>query len=56
MSNLGGWGPTIIAVMWTETVVALIFVCLRLWTRLRINRVAGWDDYLISLTWVTRDH
>jgi len=52
MSLLGGLGPTIIAVMWIETVIALIFVCLRLWTRFRINHAVGWDDYLISFSWV----
>ncbi|KAF4634671.1 hypothetical protein G7Y89_g3427 [Cudoniella acicularis] len=53
MANyLGGLGPTIVAVMWTQTGLALIFVLMRLWTRIKINRVAGWDDYLISLSWL----
>ncbi|RDL29797.1 uncharacterized protein BP5553_10662 [Venustampulla echinocandica] len=51
-NKLGGLGPTVIAVMWTETALALIFVLMRLWTRIRINRVAGWDDYLISFSWL----
>ena len=51
--SIGGYGPTIIAVMWTETAIALVFVLLRLWTRLRINYATGWDDYLLVITWVS---
>ena len=51
-SGIGGYGPTIIAVMWAQTIIALMFVCMRLYTRLRINHVAGWDDYLILVSWV----
>jgi len=50
--ELGGYGPTIIGVMWVETAIALLFVCLRLWTRIRITQTAGWDDYLIIVSWV----
>ena len=53
MGELGGYGPTIIATLWAETALALVFVCMRLWTRIRINKIAGWDDYLISLSWVS---
>jgi hypothetical protein len=31
----------------------LLFVALRLYTRIRINRTVGWDDYLISLASVS---
>ena len=48
----GGYGPTIVGVMWVETAIALVFVCLRLWTRFKITRTAGWDDYLIIVSWV----
>lgn len=53
MSELGGYGPTIIGVMWVETAIALVFVCLRLWTRMKINHTVGWDDYLITFSWVS---
>jgi hypothetical protein len=53
MGELGGYGPTIIATLWAETLLALVFVCMRLWTRIRINKTVGWDDYLISLSWVS---
>jgi hypothetical protein len=53
MGELGGYGPTIIATLWAETTLALVFVCMRLWTRIRINKTVGWDDYLISLSWVS---
>jgi hypothetical protein len=49
MGELGGYGPTIIATLWAETALALVFVC----TRIRINKTVGWDDYLISLSWVS---
>ncbi|CZR68799.1 related to integral membrane protein pth11 [Phialocephala subalpina] len=50
MDDLGGYGPIIIVTLWTETAIALIFMCMRLWTRIKINRVVGWDDYLISFS------
>ncbi|TVY37762.1 hypothetical protein LSUB1_G004425 [Lachnellula subtilissima] len=52
MTNIGGYGHTILSVMWVETAVALLFVCLRLWTRIRITRTAGWDDYLMVFSWL----
>ncbi|KAF8862133.1 hypothetical protein BDZ45DRAFT_617703 [Acephala macrosclerotiorum] len=50
MNDLGGHGPIIIATLWIETAIALAFVCMRLWTRIMINRAVGWDDYLISFS------
>ena len=52
MSQLGGYGPTIIAVMWVETAISLLFVLMRIFTRIRLNRNAGWDDVLIAVSWV----
>lgn len=40
------------SLQWLETAIALVFVLLRLFTRIRITRTAGWDDYLITLSWV----
>ncbi|RFU34709.1 hypothetical protein B7463_g1634, partial [Scytalidium lignicola] len=51
MSYLGDLGPTIIAVMWLETALALIFLLLRLWTRRTINRSTGLDDILLVISW-----
>jgi hypothetical protein len=51
--DIGGYGPIIIATMWAETGISLVFVALRLYTRIRINRTVGWDDYLISLASVS---
>jgi len=31
--DIGGYGPTIIATMWAETGITLLFVALRLYTR-----------------------
>jgi hypothetical protein len=53
MDDLGGYGPIMIATLWTEAGIALVFVCMRLWTRIRINRVVGWDDYLIAFSCVS---
>lgn len=53
MTDIGGYGATIVATMWAETAITLVFVALRLYTRIRINRTVGWDDYLISLSSVS---
>lgn len=34
----------LIAVMWTATVLPVIFVCLRVYARLVIRKTFGWDD------------
>jgi hypothetical protein len=53
MYDIGGYGPIILITLWTEAAIALVFVCMRLWTRIKINRVVGWDDYLISFSCVS---
>ncbi|KUJ10401.1 uncharacterized protein LY89DRAFT_656175 [Mollisia scopiformis] len=50
MDDLGGYGPIIIVTLWTEAAIALVFVSMRLYTRCQINRVVGWDDFLISFS------
>ena len=52
MAFFGHNGPMIVTVMWTETIVALIFVLARLYTRSRIVRSIGWDDHLIAISMV----
>lgn len=54
MYDLGGYGPVIIITLWTEAAIALIFVSMRLFTRIFINRVVGWDDFLIAFSCVSR--
>ncbi|KAF7891936.1 hypothetical protein EAF00_008238 [Botryotinia globosa] len=49
--TIAGKGPTIVAVMWTETVIALIAIGLRLYTKGFITRNVGFDDYLIIVSW-----
>ena len=34
----------LIAVMWTATIVPLIFVCMRVYARVFIRKTFGWDD------------
>ncbi|KAI6785266.1 uncharacterized protein J7T54_006908 [Emericellopsis cladophorae] len=48
--SYGGRGPTLNAVLWTETVVATMFVFARCYTRLFILHSAGWDDFFLVLT------
>ncbi|KPM36172.1 hypothetical protein AK830_g10396 [Neonectria ditissima] len=52
MGSYGGRGPTVNAALWTETVVAAIFVVLRVYTRKVILRSFGWDDFFLVVTLV----
>jgi hypothetical protein len=45
-------GPTILIAMWTATSIAVMFVAARLYTRIRILRNIGLDDYLIASSMV----
>ena len=53
MADIGGYGPIIIGTMWVETGITLLFVCLRIYTRVKINRTVGWDDHLIVISSVS---
>jgi hypothetical protein len=48
-------GTAILVAMWTTTSIATIFVAARLYTRTKIVRSLGLDDYLISLS-IVRPH
>ncbi|KAI5459432.1 hypothetical protein BGZ63DRAFT_361102 [Mariannaea sp. PMI_226] len=52
MSSYGGRGPTVNAVLWTETVLAGIFVLLRVYTRKVVLSSFGWDDFFLIITWI----
>jgi hypothetical protein len=39
-------GPTVKAVMWLMSGLAAVFVMLRLYVRLHLKRVFGWDDLI----------
>ena len=45
-------GPTVEIVTWLFTSIALITVLLRLFTRFRLTRNPGWDDFWIVLAMV----
>ena len=45
-------GPTVETVTWLFTSIALITVFLRLFTRFRLTRNPGWDDFWIALAMV----
>ena len=38
---------SLLAVLWTETAIATVLVGLRYYTRLKVNRVMGWDDHIM---------
>ncbi|KAL4938138.1 hypothetical protein BDV06DRAFT_215342 [Aspergillus oleicola] len=41
--------PTVKAVMWLMTGMATLFLCLRLYVRLHLKRVFGWDDLISAV-------
>ena len=47
-------GHKILIVSWAECGVALIFVTLRIFTRLRLVRAFGWDDAMIIVAIVSK--
>lgn len=50
-----GEGPRVIGAMWALTVVALVFVVLRAYTRIFIVKSLGIDDHVYNLAWVSCD-
>ncbi|KAJ5635330.1 uncharacterized protein N7484_008643 [Penicillium longicatenatum] len=42
-------GPLVQGVMWTMAIVPLFFVCIRLYVRVFLKRVFGWDDFIIFI-------
>lgn len=54
MSLLGGLGPTIITVMWVETLLAFLFIAARVYCRHFLSQSGGWDDILMVLTGVSK--
>lgn len=47
-------GPTILAVMWSLAVLALVLVVARLCVRQRMLRNFGLDDWLIAISMVSK--
>ncbi|KAG4271305.1 hypothetical protein FPRO04_11067 [Fusarium proliferatum] len=47
-----GEGPRVIGAMWALTVVALVFVVLRAYTRIFIVKSLGIDDHVYNLAWI----
>lgn len=46
-------GPLVQGVMWTMSIVPLFFVCGRLYVRVCLKRVFGWDDFIIIVAIVS---
>ncbi|KAL7942899.1 hypothetical protein V8C42DRAFT_141823 [Trichoderma barbatum] len=51
--GIGGDAPKMLAVLWSLTALALVFVLLRLYTRLRVIRAYGLDDYFYNASFLT---
>lgn len=47
-------GPELLAVIWVFTIVALLTVGLKIYTRIKILRETGLDDLLIFFSTVSR--
>ncbi|KAL3421407.1 hypothetical protein PVAG01_07852 [Phlyctema vagabunda] len=45
-------GRQLLAVLWTETILSLIFVALRWYTRKFVGGRVGLDDYILAASWV----
>ena len=45
--------PLVQGVMWTMSIVPLFFVCGRLYVRVFLKRVFGWDDFIIIVAIVS---
>jgi hypothetical protein len=44
---------TVQGVMWVMAIVPLVFVCMRLYVRVFLKRVFGWDDFIIIIAVVS---
>lgn len=49
----GGRGPEVLAVYTLFLVLTTIFVSMRLYCRLYIQKAFGWDDGFAAAAWVT---
>lgn len=45
--------PILQGVMWTVAIVPLMFVAMRLYVRIYLRRVFGWDDFIIIIAIVS---
>lgn len=45
--------PSVQGVMWTMAIVPLVIVMMRLYVRVAIRRVYGWDDFIIIIAIVS---
>ncbi|KAH8169992.1 hypothetical protein LIA77_10536 [Sarocladium implicatum] len=53
MLGLGGDSPMMLSVLWSLTLVATLFVGLRLYTRLHVLQSYGWDDHFFNASYAT---
>ncbi|KAF4609614.1 hypothetical protein G7Y89_g15841 [Cudoniella acicularis] len=49
---LGGKGPVLVTVLWSENFLSAILIGLRFYTRTFIITRIGWDDYALIATWL----
>ena len=48
-------GPQLLAVLWSETSIALAVVCLRVFARAKYVKKFWWDDWLMFFTMVSKN-
>ncbi|KAJ5382274.1 hypothetical protein N7517_000185 [Penicillium concentricum] len=48
---LRGKGPTLVGVLWFETLLCMFVLALRIYTRTVIRHSIGWDDLLLIVSW-----
>lgn len=46
-------GSIILGITWTLTFISLLFVCLRMYTRVRLIQRVWWDDWLAVIAIVS---
>jgi hypothetical protein len=53
---IGGDGPWVVAVMWSLTAIGIVFVALRIYTRVVVVKSFGVDDHVYNLAFVSNTH
>ncbi|OLN81960.1 hypothetical protein CCHL11_08634 [Colletotrichum chlorophyti] len=47
------YGPTINAVIWSQVILSLVFLCLRVYCKFKKRSGLWWDDHVLIASWVT---
>ena len=52
----GDRGSVILGTTWTLTLTSVLFVCLRMYTRMKLVQRIWWDDWLVVIAIVSHDY